>query len=162
MQREKAFMEEVTANQGIILKLVGLYANNEEEKRDLYQEILFQAWKGYGSFRGDSKFSTWLYRISLNTILTAQRKSNRVEYREQLPEMDSADAPDVMKSENAKLLRQEIRKLPEVDRAIITLHLDGYANPEIAEIMGISSNNATVKLHRIKNYLITQLQPQLS
>lgn len=162
MPREQAFMEEVTANQGIILKLVGLYANSEEEKKDLYQEILFQAWKGYASFRGESKFSTWLYRISLNTILTAQRKSNRVEYREQLPENDSVDDPDVMKSENGRLLRQEIRKLPEVDRAIITLHLDGYANPEIAEIMGISSNNATVKLHRIKNYLITQLQPQLS
>jgi RNA polymerase sigma-70 factor (ECF subfamily) len=162
MQHEQAFMEAVTANQGIILKLVGLYAGNEYEKRDLYQEILFQAWKGYASFRGESKFSTWLYRISLNTILTAQRKSNRVEYREQLPEFDRGEDPDVMKSENARLLRQEIRKLPEVDRAIITLHLDGYANPEIAEIMGISTNNATVKLHRIKNYLITQLQPQLS
>lgn len=154
-------MEEVTANQGIILKLVGLYANNEEEKRDLYQEILFQAWRGYASFRGDSKFSTWLYRISLNTLLTAQRKTNKIEYHESLPEEGSIDHADTLKNENARLLRQEIRKLPEVDRAIITLHLDGYANPEIAEIMGISSNNATVKLHRIKNYLITQLQPQL-
>jgi RNA polymerase sigma factor (sigma-70 family) len=162
MQREQAFMDEVSANQGIILKLVGLYANSEEEKKDFYQEILFQAWKGYPSFRGDSKFSTWLYRISLNTILTAQRKASRMEYRESIQENDLHDHPDTIKGENARLLRQEIRKLPEVDRAIITLHLDGYANPEIAEMMGITPNNATVKLHRIKNYLITQLQPQLS
>jgi len=162
MQQEKAFMEAISANQGIILKLVGLYANSEEEKKDLYQEILFQAWKGYPSFRGDSKFSTWLYRISLNTLLTAQRKASKLDYRETLPEYGLNDHPETMKTEDANLLRQEIRKLPEVDRAIITLHLDGYANPEIAEIMGISTNNATVKLHRIKNYLITQLQPQLS
>jgi RNA polymerase sigma-70 factor (ECF subfamily) len=67
-----------------------------------------------------------------------------------------------VKNENTRMLRFAIRKLPETERAIITLHLDGYSNPEIAEIMGISPNNATVKLHRIKHQLISQLQPQFS
>lgn len=162
MIKENEFLAQVQSNQGIIKKLVGLYANNEEERKDLYQEILFQAWKGFPSFRGEAKFSTWLYRISLNTILTSQRKANKVEYRETLEDAPLADYADAIKHENTRLLRQAIRRLPETERAIITLHLDGYTNPEIADIMGISGNNATVKLHRIKNQLITVLQPQLS
>jgi RNA polymerase sigma factor (sigma-70 family) len=162
MTTESAFMEQVQANRGIIAKLVGLYANSEEERKDLYQEILFQAWKGFSSFRGDAKFSTWLYRISLNTILTAQRKVNKVEYRETVEDALWNDQGDQVKNENTRMLRMAIRRLPETERAIITLHLDGYSNPEIAEMMGISGNNATVKLHRIKNQLISQLQPQLS
>lgn len=162
MTTESAFMEQVQANRGIIAKLVGLYANSEEERKDLYQEILFQAWKGFASFRGEAKFSTWLYRISLNTILTAQRKVSKVEYRETVEDALWNDQGDQVKNENTRMLRMAIRRLPETERAIITLHLDGYSNPEIAEMMGISGNNATVKLHRIKNQLITQLQPQLS
>jgi RNA polymerase sigma-70 factor (ECF subfamily) len=161
MQREAAFLEQIQDNKGIILKLVGLYANNEEERKDLYQEILFQAWKGFSSFRGDSKFSTWLYRISLNTILTSQRKTNRIHYMDTVEEASITDEQDTAKKEHARLLRQAVRRLPETERAIITLHLDGYANPEIADIMGITVNNATVKLHRIKTQLINQLQPQL-
>ncbi|MCU0375019.1 MAG: sigma-70 family RNA polymerase sigma factor [Chitinophagaceae bacterium] len=155
------FMQLVQANQGIVYKLVGLYANSEEEKKDLYQEILLQAWKGFSSFRGEAKFSTWLYRISLNTLLTAQRKPQKVDYRDSYDGLDWAEETDSAKKEHARLLHQAIRQLPETERAIITLHLDGYTNPEIAEMMGISVNNATVKLHRIKNQLITQLQPQL-
>jgi RNA polymerase sigma factor (sigma-70 family) len=162
MSAESAFMEQVQSNRGIIARLVGLYANSEEEKKDLYQEILFQAWKGFSSFRGDAKFSTWLYRISLNTILTGQRKVNKVEYRETIEDAHWNDEGEQVKNENARMLRLAIRRLPETERAIITLHLDGYSNPEIAEMMGISPNNATVKLHRIKNQLISQLQPQLS
>jgi RNA polymerase sigma factor (sigma-70 family) len=162
MSAESAFMEQVQSNRGIIARLVGLYANSEEEKKDLYQEILFQAWKGFSNFRGDAKFSTWLYRISLNTILTAQRKVNKVEYRETVEDAQLNDEGDQVKNENARMLRLAIRRLPETERAIITLHLDGYSNPEIAEMLGISPNNATVKLHRIKNQLISQLQPQLS
>ncbi len=155
-------MEEIQGNRGIIAKLVGLYANSEEERKDLYQEILYQAWKGFHTFRGDAKFSTWLYRISLNTILTAQRKVNKVEYRETVEDSAWTDGADQVKNENTRLLRLAIRRLPETERAIITLHLDGYSNPEIADMMGISPNNATVKLHRIKHQLISQLQPQLS
>lgn len=163
MTTESAFMEQVQANRGIIAKLVGLYANSEEERKDLYQEILFQAWKGFSSFRGESRFSTWLYRISLNTILTAHRKVNKVEYRETIEDNPHwHDQGDQVKNENTRLLRMAIRRLPETERAIITLHLDGYSNPEIAEMMGISANNATVKLHRIKHQLITHLQPQMS
>jgi RNA polymerase sigma factor (sigma-70 family) len=71
---EKEFLSQLKEHQNIIYKLVHLYATSEEDKKDLYQEILFQAWKTYSSFRGEAKFSTWLYRLSLNTIFTIQRK----------------------------------------------------------------------------------------
>jgi RNA polymerase sigma-70 factor (ECF subfamily) len=74
---EQDFLAAVKSNQGIIFKLVGLYAADTEEKKDLYQEVLLQAWKSWPSFRGDAKFSTWLYRICLNTILTQKRKQKK-------------------------------------------------------------------------------------
>jgi RNA polymerase sigma factor (sigma-70 family) len=160
MQSESEFMELVKQNQGIIKKLVGLYANSEEDKKDMYQEILYQAWKGFPGFKGNSKFSTWLYRVSLNTILTANRKANLTDYQDTVDEKAAVENHALLASEDARLLRQSIRRLPDTDRAIITLHLDGYANPEIAEIMGISFNHVAVKLHRIKQVLVNLLQPR--
>ncbi|MBL0358075.1 MAG: hypothetical protein IPP72_14940 [Chitinophagaceae bacterium] len=81
---QKEFLEQVRNNQGIIYKLVGLYAGDREEKKDLYQEILLQAWKAWPSFRGEAKFSTWLYRLSLNTIFTQRRKASKIDYLESL------------------------------------------------------------------------------
>ncbi len=87
---EAQFLEQVRHNQGIIYKLVGLYANDAEEKKDLYQEILLQAWKGWPSFRQEAKFSTWLYRICLNTILTQKRKPQRINYKDSLESISPA------------------------------------------------------------------------
>ena len=84
---EKEFLSQLKEHQNIIYKLVHLYANTEEDKKDLYQEILLQAWKTYPAFRGEAKFSTWLYRICLNTIFTQQRKKHRVDYKDS-PEYD--------------------------------------------------------------------------
>ena len=150
---EAQFLEQVRQNQGIIYKLVGLYANDAEEKKDLYQEVLLQAWKGWPSFRQESKFSTWLYRICLNTIFTQQRKKQQVEYKDSLEAISPAVQNHVIVKEDTIRLRQAIRQLPETDRAIISMNLDGYENAEIAEMMGISNNHVAVKLHRIKQHL---------
>ncbi len=154
---EAAFLEMVKANQGILYKLVGLYAADQEEKKDLYQEILLQAWRAWPAFRGEAKFSTWLYRISLNTILTQKRKPQRVDYKESLEPF----APNVPHGSEQQMevnrLRQAIRSLAETDRAIISLHLDGYENGEIAAMIGITTNHVGVKLHRIKQQLADRL-----
>ena len=160
MPSQTEFLHLITQNQGIIRKLVGLYARNEEDKSDLYQEVLLQAWKGFASFKGQSKFSTWLYRVSLNTLLTTQRRHTRTEYREHLEEHLATEPHQSVASENKQLLYAAIRALPATDRAIISAHLDGYSNPEIADIMGISANHIAVKLHRIKQALTNLLQPQ--
>ncbi len=150
---EAAFLEQVRQNQGIIYKLVGLYANDTEEKKDLYQEILLQAWKGWPSFRKEAKFSTWLYRICLNTILTQKRKPQRVDYKDSLESISPAVQNSVVQNEDVVRLRMAIRQLPETDRAIISMNIDGYENAEVAEMLGISNNHVAVKLHRIKQQL---------
>ena len=156
---QQEFLQQVSSNQGIIYKLVGLYAGDAEEKKDLYQEILLQAWKAWPSFRGEAKFSTWLYRLSLNTIFTQQRKVSNIEYLESL-ETVSPEIKNLSEaSQDAQRLHKAIRQLAETDRAIISMHLDGYDNAEVADILGISNNHVAVKLHRIKQQLANILKP---
>jgi len=156
---EQAFLEQIRANQGIIYKLVGLYAYDAEEKKDLYQEVLLQTWKSLDSFRGEAKFSTWLYRICLNTILTQKRKNSKIDFKESLEDLPVSVKNISEEKQDTIRLQQAIRKLAETDRAIISMHLDGYDNPEIAEVMGISNNHVAVKLHRIKQQLANLLNP---
>lgn len=153
---ESLFLEQIRINQGIIFKLVSLYVNNAEDKKDLYQEIILQAWKGWPGYRSDAKFSTWLYRICLNTILTQQRKKGIVHYKESLDNIAPSVHNIAEQNEDGDQLKHAIRQLSEIDRAIISMHLDGYDNPEIAEMLGVSGNNVAVKLYRIKQQL-TQL-----
>lgn len=149
---EKEFLEEIRANQGIIYKVVALYAADPEEKKDLYQEILLQCWKGWPNFRKEAKFSTWLYRISLNTVLSSLRKKTLLVYADDIPDDRLADDRR-LEQEDSKALQQAIWKLTDVDRALIMLHLEGYQNGEIAEMMGISDNSLAVKLYRIRQRL---------
>jgi len=142
----------------MIRRLAMLYAADRDEMKDLCQDIIYHAWKGIHSFRGDAKFSTWLYRVGLNTIFTVKRKQQRIDYRgeDALPEMMSDE--DHEKRMQLQALYAAIRTLPETDRAIISLHLEGYNNQEIAEITGITANNTGVKIHRIKNDLKAKLR----
>lgn len=155
---ENRFLDLVKENQGIIFKLVSIYANDADEKKDMYQEIILNAWKGWPGFRGDAKFSTWLYRISLNTLLTLKRKPNRIDYTDSLSDSSAQTDKNVIYNEDAVRLRQAIRLLSESNRAIISMHLDGYENGEIAEFMGVSLNNVSVKLHRCKEQIANLLK----
>lgn len=155
---EAQFLEQVRSNQAIIYKLVGLYAADAEEKKDLYQEVLLQAWKAWPSFRGEAKFSTWLYRICLNTILTQKRKNSLVEYKESLENISPSVQHSSIQKEDGLSLQKAIRRLAETDRAIISMHLDGYENAEIADMLGISANHVAVKLHRCKQQLANLLK----
>lgn len=155
---EKEFVALVNENRGIIYKVIRLYINQEEDTRDLYQEIVFQAWKSYPRFDGRSKFSTWLYRVGLNTVLTFKRRPLVVIPHEDLASLNVAQTKAY--TDESEALYVAIRQLPEVDRMIITLHLDGYENEEIADITGLTKNNTAVKLHRIKDSLIKKLKAE--
>lgn len=150
------FLELVTEHAGIINKIVNLYADSADDKADLKQEILLQAWKSYGTFENKSKFSTWLYRVCLNTALVFRRKNSRM----QTTDLEKAGPLTTTgeKHYGAELLYLAIKQLPPADRSIIILHLDGYSNDEIAEIIGISKNNAAVKLHRIKQWITDKVR----
>ena len=158
MPVESTFVDLVKKHEGVIFKLVNLYASDEEERKDLVQEIMYQAWKGFGKFEGRSQFSTWLYRICLNTIFTQKRKKTLVEFRDSLEQIAPVAQESISGSIEARLLQRAIRTLPETDRAIISLHLDGYDNAEIAEIIGLTDGNVRVRLHRIKKVLTNLLK----
>jgi len=153
---EISFMNQIQENEGIIHKVIMLYADIESHRKDLKQEILLQAWKSFPKFRGDSKFSTWLYRISLNTALSYRKK----ETKKQVIKENYKDNPTSIKeeNENSEILYKLIKQLNEVDRMIMTLHMEGYKNPEIAEITGMKQNNINVRLHRIKEKIINQFK----
>ncbi len=164
MAIQEQFTRLIQENSGIIHKVILLYVDDDQERADLYQEILLQSWKSFGSFRRESKFSTWLYRISLNTVFTYNRKTSKqpktssfedIEYKE--PSEFSEERKD---SKNVLMIL--IKKLDEVDRMIVSLHLDGYSNKEIAEITGLTANNTGVKLHRIKERLIIQMKGEIA
>lgn len=153
--RQQEFAALINANQGIIYKVIRLYVRNIDDEQDLYQEILFQAWKSWERFKGDSKFSTWLYRVALNTVLTFRRRAKLVMPVEDISVYDTpVPAPD----HDAEVLYKSIRELGEVERMIISLHLDGYENDEIGEITGLTKNHVAVKLHRTKETLIRKLR----
>lgn len=147
----------VQQNAGIIHKVIHLYVDHPEDRRDLYQEVLLQAWKSYAGFKGEAAFSTWLYRISLNTVLTFRRRQ-RVPISELPSQLDLASEPARHNSEDSELLWLAIKQLNEIDRVIITLHLDGYDNEEIAEVTGLNKNNTTVRLHRAKQSVVQRLK----
>lgn len=151
---EVTFIQEINKCKGMILKLISLYAYSIHDRNDLYQEIVFNAWKSIQSFQGKSKFSTWLYQVALNTILTFNRKSKKpISYHEAMEDLIVSEPPQSDKREDIQRLYQAIRQLSETDRVIITLNLEGYENPEIADILGITPNYIGVKLYRIKNQL---------
>ncbi len=150
---EQQFLEAIRGCEGIIVKLTGAYAFSEDDKKDLYQEILLNAWRGFGSYKGDAKFSTWLYRVALNTIFTLNRRKKETADLSMLEERFCQEAHAGVSGENARELYRAIRRLSEVDRAVILLYIDGYSVSEIAEVMGVKPTNLSVKLFRIKEQL---------
>ncbi len=149
---EAQFIQLLAANQGIIGKICSVYCTYKEDHEDLFQEITFQAWKGFPSFRGESKFSTWLYRIALNTAISSIRKKRpSISFFSELPDNLAVTQEDIHHKEQH--LIYAIQRLNDTERAIITLYLEELSYNEIAEIIGISENNVGVKINRIKNKL---------
>ena len=155
---EQQFIAHIKENQGLLNKLIGLYASDREEKKDLYQEVLYQCWNSRNSYRNEAKFSTWLYRVCLNTILSHQRKKRPITYTDDLTQISPPVAAHTDAREESARLYAAIKRLQETDKAIISLHLDGYENEEIADIVGITKGNVAVKIHRIKEQLTKLLK----
>lgn len=149
---------------GIIIKICRAYTDNEEDFQDYYQEVCLQLWRSRDNFKGNSKWSTWVYRISLNVSLSLLRKDKKVHKKKvELPEVEAASKQDSdpFNNESLQLLYQAIKQLPETDRAIILLYLDEKPYQEIAEIIGLSANNIGVKITRIKKKLKTLLDGKI-
>jgi len=148
--------------QGILHKVCYLYCNSEEDKRDTFQEIVFQMWKSFYTLKDKTKFSSWIYRIAINTAISRLRKEKRQPYKENISDL-GLQIQEQETSENIRervdYLHKAIEKLSEIEKAIIMLHLDEKSYDEISEIIGISKSNVGVKLHRIKAQLKKLLKP---
>jgi RNA polymerase sigma factor (sigma-70 family) len=152
---EKEFLKTLYEHQKIIYKVCRMYRNSKEDQEDLFQEIVFQLWKAFPSFKGESKVSSWLYKIALNTSMAIYRKSNlSFEYYENLPE-HIQPSDEVIVSDNEERLFSALQKLNDSEKAVISLFLEDFNYEEIAEITGLSESNVGVRLNRIKNKLKT-------
>lgn len=160
MKREdnsEAFLSVLEAHKGILYKIANSYCKDSEDRKDLIQEISIQLWNSFERYNDRYHYSTWIYRIALNTAISFYRKENR---RKNIAHpltdgiLDFAEADTVGDTEkNLSLLQQFIAALKELDKALLLLYLEQKSYREIAEIMGMSETNVATKIGRIKTSL---------
>lgn len=159
---EVQFLSDFEDNQNIVHKICRIYTSNQEEHNDLFQEITIQLWKNYGRFRGDSKFSTWMYRVALNTAISLYRKSTKQVKTQDIDDVSfkiEAREYDATEEEQLKILYKAIHQLNDIDKALIFLYLENKPYEEISETLGISPVNARVKMNRAKDKLKKIINP---
>ncbi|TXF78921.1 RNA polymerase sigma factor [Chryseobacterium sp.] len=153
---EKKFLEKMEKHKGVIFKISKIYMDNDDDRKDLFQEITFQVWKAYPTFEGRSEFSTWLYRIALNTaILFLKSEKKRSFIQNDEVDKFKLNHEEYNDSEERRLkeMYDAINRLNAIDKALIFYYLENYSGKEIAAQMGITEVNARVKLNRAKQKL---------
>lgn len=153
--KEKEFAQLIKDNQGLIIKVSRLYTNSLEDEQDLFQEIVLQLWRSYDTFKGNSKISTWMYRVALNTAITLFRKKTKSPQTDELMDFHQKDylEDDDEKQGQISLLYKVVKMLPNIERAIVMMYLDDLPYRDISENLGITEVNARVKMNRLKKTL---------
>ena len=151
--QEEQFAQLVQEHKGTIYTVCYMFSQDEDEVNDLFQETLINMWKGIDSFRDESKISTWIYRVALNTCLLQERKKKKEVQKVPLSMDVNFFEDEDANIAQVRLLHQRIGKLGLVDRAIVMLWLEDMSYDEIGAIMGITPQNVGVKLFRIKEQL---------
>ena len=158
MSKEKQFVAIIQDNEGVLYKISRLYTNNKEDQKDLYQDIVYQLWKSFDSFKGNAKRSTWVYRIALNTALLYLKNKKKKGHKTSLEDIVLIQENyDPVLEERLKILYAHIRELGEVDKGIVFLFLEGKKYKEISDITGMSSSNIGTRMVRIKEKLNKQI-----
>lgn len=161
-KKEKEFLKLISEHEGLIHKICHVYAADGLSKQDLFQEIVIQLWKSFENFRNESKISTWMYRVALNTALTEKRRGKTkasIIFPGLLNEDKVEENDSSSHQENINLLYGAIAKLTEVEKAIVMLYLVDSSYEEMEEVLGISQGTLRVKMNRIREKLrqITKL-----
>lgn len=159
---EHQFVSNLEKNQNIVHKICRMYTNDQDSHNDLFQEITIQLWKAYPKFRGDSKFSTWMYRVALNTAITLYRKSKRDIQTQNFDDLSfkiKAQVYDDETEQQLQLMYKAVKELNDIDKALVFLYLEDQSYKEISATLGISEVNARVKMNRIKSALKKVLNP---
>ena len=165
VDKEIKFKQIIEEHERLIQSICSHYTQNPEDRKDLYQEVLVNIWKSLDSFRGDAKISTWLYRVAVNTALSSAGKAFR--YMKIMVHAEDRHLNVLFEDEkelegkkkleaNLEELQVQINLLSVIDKAMITLMLEGLSSKEIADVIGLTETNVRVKIHRIKEHLKNQ------
>ena len=160
---EQEFIAALQEHEGIIHKVCNMYQQDISLHEDLFQEIVYNAWKGVASFKGDAKFSTWLYRVALNTAISFYRREKRNRGAEAESSIESHFDPANLTPDPMQTLYRAIGELSRVDKALVMLYLEDYNYDDMSQLLGISPNLVAVRMSRIREKLrkiITHLKLQ--
>lgn len=160
MDKEVEFTNLIKEHEGIIFKITTMYTSYGQDQKDLYQEIVYQLWKSFDSFRNESKRSTWMYRVAMNTALThiKRKKKNQVLVPIEKVVVDEIDTDNWELEERVKQLYRHIHELDVLEKGLMLLLLEGKKYDEIAEITGLSPTNVGTKISRIKIKLQSRIK----
>lgn len=160
-KQESIFKDWLTEHQGLMFKIIRAYTDKPPDADDLFQDILTQLWISIPRFNGQSKDSTWIYKVSLNTALTwkrGQTKKQKIFIEHRQPETANLQTSETPDNEIIDQLYESIRQLAKIETSLILMHLDGLSYNEISDVLGISENNVGVKLNRAKKKLALMLK----
>ncbi|CEJ71929.1 RNA polymerase sigma-70 factor, ECF subfamily [Chryseobacterium oranimense] len=152
-QTENVFLTLVNRHKGILYKTSRIYADSAEDQEDLQQEILIQLWKSYQNFKGNSEFSTWMYRVAINTAITYLKKEKRrTNNQAEVPQHFEIQHEDYNPSKDRQLeiFYSAVQELKPLEKAVIFYFMEGMSHKEIGDHLGLSEGNARVKLNRTK------------
>ena len=150
---EQEFANIVREHKSTIYTVCYMFSKNQNEVDDLFQEVLLNLWRGIEHFKGESKLATWIYRISLNTCISADRKKKKHATETLSQQADIYAATDEAETRQIQMLHKRVHRLRPFDRAIVLLWLEGLPYDEIGAITGISAKNVSVRLVRIREEL---------
>lgn len=159
---EQEFIKQIQQHQNLIHKICRIYTSCEDDHNDLFQEITIQLWRAYPRFRGDAKFTTWAYRVALNTAITLFRKKtkgiNTIEIDSNIHRIN-IDEYNYEEEEQLRVMYRAIHQLGDIDKALVFMYLEDKDYREISETLGISEVNARVKMNRVKTKLKQIINP---
>jgi len=159
---EQSFIKQIQEHQNLIHKVCRIYTSCEDDHNDLFQEITIQLWKAYPRFRGEAKFTTWAYRVALNTAITLFRKKtkniNTIEIDNNIHKINFEEY-NYEEEEQLRVMYKAIHQLGDIEKALMFMYLEDKDYKEIAETLGISEVNARVKMNRVKTKLKQIINP---
>lgn len=147
---KQTFVRQIFPHQGLVRSLCAVYFSDEEDQKDAFQDVLLQLWKSYGTFRGESSMTTWIYRVALRTLMNKARRQSRMPTCSYRPEYELVNPSD---QESAEIIRFALNQLSPPDKALVLLYLEGYQYREIAEMLSLSATNVSTRINRIKQKL---------
>lgn len=156
MAKEIEFSKLIRKHQGLLYKVASIYTNTRQDQEDLFQEIVYQLWKYFDTFRNESKITTWMYRVGMNTAITYLKKSKKKNLNA-IPISDAilaaSEILDEVYEERLKQLYHHIQYLNSLEKGLMLLLLEGKSYKEMAEITGLSDSNIGTRISRIKKKL---------